>query len=343
MADTRFFRREGPFKLEELAKIASAQLDDESEGQREFKDVAPISDAGPEDLTFLDNRRYAVHLAQSRAGACILHPSMAERAPKGMALILSKEPYRAYASIAQAFYPTHAATPGIHPSAIVSDRAEISDKAAIGPGAVIGDGVKIGDETEIGANTVIGQYVEIGERCVIGANCALTHCLIGARVHLHAGVCLGNRGFGFAMGPLGHRDVPQLGRVIVEDDVEIGANSTVDRGAGPDTVIGAGSKIDNLVQIGHNVRLGRGCVLVAQSGVAGSTQLDDFAVLAAQAGVAGHLRIGAGAQVGAQAGVMRDLDPGEQVLGSPAMPVKRFFRLVNLWNRMVEKKGKADE
>jgi len=171
----------------------------------------------------------------------------------------------------------------------------------------------------------------------------LSHCLIGSEVHLHPGVCIGNRGFGFAMGAQGHVDVPQLGRVIVEDGVEIGANSTVDRGAGPDTVIGAGSKIDNLVQIGHNVRLGRGCVLVAQSGIAGSARLEDFVVVAAQGGVAGHLHIGAGAQIGGQSGVMRNLEPGEKVVGSPAMPVKKFFRLVNLWQAMLDKKGNGDE
>jgi UDP-3-O-[3-hydroxymyristoyl] glucosamine N-acyltransferase len=343
MADPRFFRRAGPFTLTELAKIADAKIVQTQDPDRKIIDVAPLSDAGPDHVTFLDNRRYAGFLASSHAGACILHSSMSSKAPEGMALLLADEPYRAYAKVARAFYPTQEHRAGRHSTAIVAETAKVAEDAYIAPGAVLGDGAVVGERTVIGANTVVGEHVEIGKDCILGANCVLTHCLLGDRVQLHPGVCLGNRGFGFAMGPQGHLDVPQLGRVIVEDDVEIGANSTVDRGAGPDTVIGAGSKIDNLVQIGHNVRLGRGCVLVAQSGVAGSTQLDDFAVLAAQAGVAGHLHIGAGAQVGGQAGVMRNLKPGEQVVGSPAMPVKKFFRLVNLWNRMVEQKGNADE
>jgi UDP-3-O-[3-hydroxymyristoyl] glucosamine N-acyltransferase len=268
---------------------------------------------------------------------------MAKRAPEGMALLVSPEPYRAYARIARVFYPEPAAEPGVHPSACVAASAELAEDVSIGANAVIGEGARIGRAVRIDASAVIGASVEIGEGSVIGANCVLSHCLVGAGVHLHPGVCIGNRGFGFAMGPEGHLDVPQLGRVIIEDNVEIGANSTVDRGAGPDTLIGAGSKIDNLVQIGHNVRLGRGCVLVAQSGVAGSTRLDDFVVLAAQAGVAGHLHVGTGAQIGGQAGVMRNLKPGEKVVGSPAMPVKKFFRLVNLWQQMVDRKGNGDE
>ena len=206
---------------------------------------------------------------------------------------------------------------------------------------MIGAKVEIGGNCVIKANTVIEAGVVVGDETEIGPNAYLSHCLVGRRCQIHAGVCIGNRGFGFAMDPGGFVDVPQLGRVVIEDDVEVGANSTIDRGAGPDTVIGAGSKIDNLVQIGHNVRLGRGCVLVAQSGVAGSTRLEDHVALGAQAGVAGHLTIGKGAQLSAQSGIMRDIPPGQAVAGTPGMPIKEFFRLVAIWRRQV--KGKGDE
>jgi UDP-3-O-[3-hydroxymyristoyl] glucosamine N-acyltransferase len=184
---------------------------------------------------------------------------------------------------------------------------------------------------------VIAQNVEIGDQSVIGANASISHALIGANVRIYPGVRIGQDGFGFAIDPAGHVKVPQLGRVIIGDSVEIGANTTIDRGAGPDTHIGQGSWIDNLVQIGHNVKIGRGCVIIAQTGVAGSTVLEDYAVLAAQVGVAGHLTIGMGARIGAQSGVMRDVAAGSEVMGAPAMPAKQFMRQVAMLRKMSNK------
>ena len=185
---------------------------------------------------------------------------------------------------------------------------------------------EIGDRCRVGANAVVGRGVVIGEDTEIGVGASLSHCLIGRRVRIYPGARIGQDGFGFAIDPSGHVAVPQLGRVIVEDQVEIGANVTIDRGAGPDTVIGRGCMIDNLVQIGHNVEVGPGSVIVAQAGISGSTKLGKLVVLAGQAGLAGHLSVGDGARVGAQSGVMRDVPPGEDVFGSPAMPSRQYWR-----------------
>lgn len=343
MADRRFFDNAGPFALSELAAIAEADLAAGVDGARRFADVAPLDTAGPDDVSFLDNRRYVGQFSESKAGACIVSPELAERAPPGMALLLARRPYRGYAKVAQAFYPAPRPRPGVHASAVVGDGAVIGEGSEIGPGVVIGAGAEIGRGCRLEANCVIGEAVTIGDGTVIGPNASLAYCQVGRACQIHAGARIGTRGFGFSMDPEGFVDVPQLGRVIVGDGVEIGANTTIDRGAGPDTVIGAGAKIDNLVQIGHNVRIGRGCVLVAQSGIAGSTVLQDFVAVAAQAGVSGHLKVGSGAQIGAQSGVMRDIPSGLTVLGSPARPVREFFRLCALWDRELKAKGKKKD
>lgn len=345
MADPRFFENAGPLPLGVLAMRMEATLADGANPALEIADVAPLDVAGSRDLSFLDNKRYVDSFRQSNAAACIVEPEFAEQAPEGMALVISKTPYRAFALAARALYPDKPLRPGIHPSAVVARTAKVASDARIEAGAVVGDGVVIGSGVVVGANAVVGDHVEVGPQTHIGANASLSHCTVGARVNLHPGVRIGNRGFGFAMDAGGAIDVPQLGRVIVEDDVEIGANATVDRGAGPDTLIGAGAKIDNLVQIGHNVVIGRGSVIVAQAGVAGSSQLGEGVVLAAQGGIAGHLTIGSGAQIGAQAGVMRDVEPGAKVIGSPAIPVKRFWRLQAVLGRLLDgktRKGQVD-
>ena len=343
MADRRFFENAGPFALSVLAEIAEAELAEGSDGSRTFSDVAPLDAAGPDDVSFLDNRRYVDQFRESRAGACIVDPELADRAPEGMVLLLTKRPYRGYAKLAQAFYPLPQPRPGVHPTAVVDSSAALGAGCELGPGVVIGPNAKIGRGCRIEANAVVGAAVVIGDGTVVGPNVSLAFCHIGRACQIHAGARIGTRGFGFSMDPEGFVDVPQLGRVLVEDGVEIGANSTIDRGAGPDTVIGAGAKIDNLVQIGHNVRIGRGCVLVAQSGVAGSSVLQDFVAVAAQAGISGHLKVGTGAQIGAKAGVMRDIPSGMTVLGSPARPVRDFFRLCAMWDRQLKARGKKKD
>jgi UDP-3-O-[3-hydroxymyristoyl] glucosamine N-acyltransferase len=222
---------------------------------------------------------------------------------------------------------------------VIDPTARLDEGCAVEANAAIGPRVEIGRRCHIGANSVIGAGCVLGDDVRVGPNVSISHSIIGSRVRLYPGARIGQDGFGFAPDPGGHVKIPQLGRVIIEDDVEIGANSAIDRGAGLDTVIGAGSMIDNLVQIGHNVQMGRGCVLCGQAGIAGSTRLGDYVFIAAQGGLAGHLSIGSAARIGAQAGVMRDVPPGETVIGAPAVPQKEFFRQVATLQRLARKKG----
>ncbi|MBN43037.1 MAG: UDP-3-O-(3-hydroxymyristoyl)glucosamine N-acyltransferase [Alphaproteobacteria bacterium] len=326
MADSRFFANKGPIVLSDLAELAGATLSEGSDRTLLIDDVAPLDIAGAREISFLDNRKYISAFESSNAAACIVAPEHAERAPAGMALLLSETPYRGYARIAHAFYMTEAVKTGVHAKAFVDETAILGAGVTVAASAVIEADVRLGDGVVIEAGAVVGRGVTVGPGTVLGVGASLSHCDVGARCQLHPGVRIGTRGFGFDMSAEGHLDVPQLGRVIVGDDVEVGANSTIDRGAGPDTVIGDGCKIDNLVQIGHNVRLGRGCVVIAQAGVAGSSTLEDFVILAAQSGVAGHLTVAPGTQLAARSGLMRDSKPGAKLAGNPAIPAKEYFR-----------------
>lgn len=340
MADPRFFTVGGPFTAAEIAARTGAQIAGaDAEPGRVLRDVAPLESATADELSFLDNRKYVEALRRTRAGAVLLPPDLAGVAPKTATLLLTPQPYRAYALAARAFYPEPAPVAGVAPSAAIDPTARLGHGCAVEAHAAIGAAVEIGARTLIGANAVIGPGCVLGDDVRVGANASLSHCIIGARVRIYPGVRIGQDGFGFAPDPTGHVKVPQLGRVIVGDDVEIGANTTIDRGAGPDTVIGAGTWIDNLVQIGHNVQTGRGCIIVAQVGISGSTRLGDFVVIGGQAGLIGHLTIGSGARIGAQSGVMRDVAPGETVLGTPAAPVREFHRQTALLRRLAKNKG----
>lgn len=360
MSDPRFYHCAGPFSLADLIRRAGLELVAQPEGDvlsRQLRDVAPLHLAGPDELTFLDNPKYISALPETRAGACFVRPAQREGVPPHTAALVTEDPYRAYAAAAALFYPEEAGSlaafqeggPGneakgeenTSPAAQVHAAAKLGPGVRVAAGAVIGPEAEIGAYAHIGPHAVIGRGVQIGAYSRIGAHSVLAYALLGERVILHPHVSIGQDGFGFAPGKEGHRKVPQLGRVLVGDDVEVGAGSCIDRGSGPDTMIGDGTKIDNLVQIGHNVRIGRHCFIVAGCGIAGSTEIGDFAVLAGQVGIAGHLRIGHGVQLAAKSGVMRDIPDGEIWGGIPAVPVKQWKRQVATLARLIEGRKKT--
>ncbi len=343
MVDNRFFVNHGPFTLAQIVEWSGCTLLGDSNPTIALEDVAPLDRAELSHLSFFDNPKYLDQFAVSKAGACFVKSKFAGNAPASMAVLLTEDPYRCYALIAQRFYPRKHPEARIAPGAIIAHSAKIGEGCCIDPGVVIGENVEIGKNSIICANTVIAEGVKIGESCQIGACSTISHSIIGNRVILHRGVNIGQDGFGYAMGRAGHVKVPQLGRVIIEDDVEIGSGSCIDRGTGPDTCIGAGSKIDNLVQIGHNVQIGKACIIVAQVGIAGSTRIGDGAVLGGQVGVAGHLKIGAGSKLAAQSGVMQDIPAGTAVGGSPAVPVKDWHRQTLALARLAKSRNSSGE
>ncbi len=334
-----FYDRAGPFSLERIAAEGEATLGDSARAGVDARDIRPLNAAGPEDVAFIDNPRYLPDLAETKALACFVNEKYAARVPAGTVALITPEPYRAYAKALALFYPEaghpqagwtgEAGTPLIHPS------AKLEPGTAVEAGAIVGAEAQIGAGTRIAAGAVIGYRCAIGRDCYIGPRAVLTHALVGNNVIIHAGASVGQDGFGFAMGRTGHFKVRQIGRVIIQDWVEIGANSTIDRGALRDTVIGEGTKIDNLVQIGHNVVVGRHCVLVGQVGISGSTVLEDFVVMGGQSGTVGHITVGAGAQIAGNSGVSESVPRGARWGGTPAKPLKQWAREIALLKWMV--------
>jgi UDP-3-O-[3-hydroxymyristoyl] glucosamine N-acyltransferase len=344
-----FFPPPQALSLSRIAEIAGVTLPEGADHDLIVHGIAPLDLAGPDSITFLDNVQYIEQAAITKAGVCIAGQRHADKIAAGTLVLVSKEPYRAFARVAAAFFPQSMrpqslfGAKGVSAGAFVHPDARLEQGVSVDPGAIIGPGAEIGANTIICANAVIGPGVTIGRDSAIGPNAAITHAHLGNRVIIHAGCNIGQDGFGFAMAPQGHLKVPQVGRVIIQDDVEIGAGTCVDRGMNRDTVIGEGTKIDNMVQVGHNVTIGRHCVIVAQVALAGSSKLEDFVVIGGQAGVIGHATVGMGAQIAATSAVGRDVPRGERWGGTPAKPIKELFRDMAALDRLVKGRTAANK
>jgi UDP-3-O-[3-hydroxymyristoyl] glucosamine N-acyltransferase len=321
-----FIKPNGALTTGEIAALTNAKLRDGDTPDRSIHNIAPLESAGPSDISFLDNSKYLDDLKNTRAAACLVGPRFVASAPPGVVVLETANPYPAFVTVARKLFPTALRPLSIFESSgraagsHVHATARLEAGVSVDPAAVIGPRAEIGAGTLIGAGAVIGPDVRIGRDCAIGAGTTISHALIGDRVIIHPGARIGQDGFGYLPSPKGHQKIPQTRRVIIQDNVEIGANSTIDRGATRDTVIGEGTKIDNLVQIGHNCSIGRHCLIVSQVGISGSVTVGDFAVLAGQVGVADHIVIGTGAILGARSGVMSDVPAGARWGGFPAEP-----------------------
>lgn len=328
-----FFPPHHGIRLAELAEAVGAELKGEGVADRLIRAVAPVGRARIDEVCYLLNRRQADDLKTTGAGALICDAAMARLAPAHLPLLVTARPHTAFALAGALLYPqalrpeSVSATSGISPQAVIHPTAEIEPEVEIEPFAVIGAGAQIGSGTRIGPHVVIGANVAIGRDCTIAAGATIVSALIGNHVIIHPGARIGQDGFGYAPGTRpGMIKIVQIGRVIIQDHVEIGANTTIDRGTMDDTVIGEGTKIDNLVQIGHNVRIGRHCGIVAQVGIAGSTTIGNGVMIGGNAGLNGHITVGDGAQIAAKSGVASDVGPGERIGGLPARPIKDFLR-----------------
>lgn len=330
--DVSFFARPEPLSVADIVALTEATAPHGADLGRLIAGAATPDAAGPSDICFADKARFVAVASATRAGAIICRARDATGFPSSTIPLVVRDPGRAFALVLSRLYPESlqaravTAETGVSPRAMVEAGARIEAGAIVEAGAVIGAGAEIGTGTVIGPNVVIAPNVRVGRNCMISAGSTLQFAFIGDRVLLHPGVRIGQDGFGYIGGQAGHMKVPQIGRVIVQDDVEIGAGSTIDRGAVRDTVIGQGTKIDNLVQIAHNVVIGRHCLIAGQAGVAGSATIEDFVMIGGQTAINGHITLGAGAQIAGASAVYGDVPPGARWAGSPARPVQQWLR-----------------
>ncbi len=340
MVDRRFFHVRKPLTLPEMSKISGAALVRGSSADV-FSSVSALEDATPEDLSMLHNSRYREILRKTQAGAVIVSPGDVNDVPVSISVLATPQPLKAFALILDALYGEETSDDSlIHPHAVIHPTAHLKAGCRVGAGAVIGARVHIGENSWIGAQSVIGESVQIGSHCRIGPQVTISHAILGSHVKVKPGASIGQSGFGFFMGEGSEAHVTQLqlGRVLMGDYVEVGSHTTIDRGSLKDTVIEDFVRIDNSVQVAHNVHLGRGVVLVSQVGIAGSTSIGAGSVLGGQVGVAGHLTIGSGVRVAAKSGVTRDIPSGETWGGMPAVPIQRWRRQVGTLSRLASLK-----
>lgn len=330
-----FFPPHEGISLASLAAQIGAELENETLGDRLVHSVSPVYRAKRGQICYILSRKNREELQTCEASAILCDKALRSLIPDHIPVLLSKTPHTAFAMAGAILHPkamrplmTAETVDGISPAAFVDPTARLEPGVVVEPMAVIGAHTEIGSGTRIGAGAVIGEHVRIGRECSIASGASILAALIGNNVIIHNGARIGQDGFGYAPGPRGMLKIVQVGRVIIQDHVEIGANTTIDRGTMDDTVIGEGTKIDNLVQIGHNVRIGRHCGIVSQVGIAGSAKIGDGVMLGGACGVNGHITIGDGAQIAAMSGVLADVPPGERYGGVPARPLKDYLREV---------------
>lgn len=334
MADSLFFTPSRQLTVGEAAALTGAALRNPELSGSIIEHLSSLDNAEPGSLVFVENRKFAKALRDSCALAVLCSEDVASKVPDNIATLVTQSPHRDFALIGRILFPT-AANPspwfgefGVSPQAFIHPEAKLEDGVTVEAGAVVGRGAEIGRGTLVSSTAVIGENCRVGRECYIAPAVSIQYSFIGNRVHLYPGVRIGQDGFGYVGAPSGVEKIPQLGRVIIQDDVEIGANTTVDRGALKDTVIGEGTKIDNLVQIAHNVQIGRYCLIAAHCGIAGSSTIGDMTQLGGSVGLADHIKVGSHVQIAAASGVMNDIPDGEKWGGSPARPIKQWFREV---------------
>lgn len=337
MVDPRFYKNNGPFSLKEIADICGAELLDTTKADIKINDIASIYKGGEGEISFFFDKKKKEAAKEIKTTACITSKEFVDLIPSGVVVLTCDNPHDSFSKLNYAMYSEILPAPQICQTAVIAPTAKIGQNCYIGDHVVIGDNVEIGDNCRLEANSVIAEGCKLGNNCRVGACANIMHAIIGNNVYIYGGARIGWDGFGFQTIQGQHKRIPQLGRVIIGNNVEVGANTCIDRGALDDTVIGDGCMIDNLVQIAHNDILGRGCVIVSQVGIAGSCTFGDYVVVGGQAGFAGHINIGSMAQIGAQSGVMRDIEAGTSVMGSPAIGFRDFMKQTATIQKMCKK------